>query len=153
MCFRPEEGGVSVADGGGLQHRPAVVDGGDAVSQGAPHHESAAGGGPPAEEPRTHHYVLEVPEAALALRRRQIWRALREPVELGVEVHLPRGEVLPRRVGCRRRAVDQSRECPRDGGAEPGIRSVDAPRWVRKDRRTFHKLRNLSGAPLKPEAN
>lgn len=87
-------------------------------------------------------YILEVPEAVPALHRRQIWRALREPVELGVEVHLPRGEVLPRRVGCRRRAVDQSREDPRDGSVEPGIRGVDAP-WARLDRRTSRKSPNL----------
>jgi len=110
-----------------LQHRPAGVERRHTIPQGAPHMESVVPEGPSAQELRRHPR-LEVSEAALALRQRQIRRALREPVELRVEIHLPRGEVLPRRVARRRRAVDQGREDPRNGGVEPGICGVDAPR-------------------------
>jgi hypothetical protein len=51
----------------------------------------AGPGGPLAQDLRRH-YHEEGLEAVPALRRRQVRSALREPVELGVEVHLPRGE-------------------------------------------------------------
>jgi hypothetical protein len=76
---------------GELQHRQALVDRRQTVPHGAPHHESAGPGGPLAQDLRRH-YHEEGLEAVPALRRRQVRSALREPVELGVEVHLPRGE-------------------------------------------------------------
>ena len=67
----------------------------------------------------------EGPETALALRRRHLRQALRERVNLWLEGHLARGEVLPGGRVARRhshRVVDHGGEDGCGGGAEPGSR-------------------------------